>query len=88
MQEKLPDFTVVRNTTEDQDDVIAVYDIRHDTSVDERWPEKVIVVGDTVTTWGKKADYIFPEDKAQSEIIDLISREWYSGEEEDESEHD
>jgi hypothetical protein len=67
------DYQILVNTITEDSDVIAIVDASHEGHIPARWPERVIVVGDTLTN--HKADIRLPLPRAQELLEQYLSSE-------------
>lgn len=82
LREKFPAKQIMLNSVVEGDDVIAVMDARHEGDVPDRWPEQIIVIGDTLTRFKDRISYRLPIVNAQRLLFDLLTSEEFAQEEE------
>jgi hypothetical protein len=80
LQDAAPDYKITVNTISDEPNVIAVLDAAHESSVPPRWPDKVVVLGDTLT--GFNADIRLPLAQGQQLLESYLAMEVVEDEEE------
>lgn len=75
---------VVVNTAPEIDDVISIFDLDHEDSVNDRWPDQCYIVGDTMSKWKGRARMQIPEDKADMLLVEALRADNIVGGGEDE----
>lgn len=82
LKDAAPGYDILTNTVLEGPNIIAVVDAQHESNIPARWPERIVVIGDTLSSF--QADIRLPLEKAQGLLEAYLATEVVEEEDEEE----
>lgn len=79
LRDLFPGYMLMENTVSEAANVISITDIKHEGNIPERWPDRVISLGEIITRF--KPQVTLPLAKAQALLEEYLKGETFEEEE-------